>query len=175
MKRIPPYPSIRTAHAAHGEPARTAQPRGPPVKIPRPKLLKQFQGPGYCELCGLYAAVREPHHLWRKGHGGGGTLDIRINLISLGGSCLLPSGRRRFSCFCHDRIHNGKIAPAHVLAIVAAREGTTPETITEVMDLFRRLIRPSPADLRAGLAELSPSAEQLARRELTEAGILEAA
>jgi hypothetical protein len=38
--------------------------------------------------------MREPHHVFAKGMGGGGRLDIRWNLVALGSSVLLD-------CRCH--------------------------------------------------------------------------
>jgi hypothetical protein len=78
------------------------------MKILNAKLLKEFRQPGYCELCHLYVKVREPHHLRAKGMGGNGAIEIRINLIALGGSYKLFDGRRRFSCQCHHDIHQRK-------------------------------------------------------------------
>ena len=142
------------------------------MKIPNPTLLDEFRHPGPCELCRRWAAVREPHHLRSKGMGGC-PIDIRINLISLGGTTLLDDGRRRFSCPCHRRYHDGNISAASVLGVVAAREQTTCEVITEVMDWMRRVVKPTPHELARRLAELSGPAQVVAKRELVEAGILD--
>jgi hypothetical protein len=87
---------------------------------------------------------------------------IRVNLISLGSAPL-------FCCSCHTDIGNGKIARQEVLLKVPAREGCRPEDITACMDLFRRLVRPTPAQLQRALEELGPAARVLAERELREA------
>ena len=142
------------------------------MKIPNSALLDEYRQPGPCELCQRWAAVREPHHLRSKGMGGC-PIDIRINLISLGGTILLDDGHRRFSCACHRRYHDGHISAASILAVVAKREQTTPEVITEVMDWMRRLIKPTPHELARRLVELSGPAQVVATRELVEAGILD--
>jgi hypothetical protein len=113
------------------------------MKIVNHKLLKEFARPGYCELCGKLCPVREGHHLQRRGHGGGFRLDVRINLISLGSSLLLPSGRCKVYCSCHRLVEAHLIEPARVVAVVALREGVTVENLGEVMRWFRRRIKPS--------------------------------
>lgn len=133
------------------------------------KLLKEFRTPGFCECCSFYMAKREPHHLRSKGMGGNGVLDIRINLISLGGIVKLPDDRERFLCRCHRLIHDAEISALCVLEIVAMREKTTPEVITEVMDWMRRLVRPTPRQVQVALEELSPPASLIAIKELREA------
>jgi hypothetical protein len=139
------------------------------MKITNARLLKEFRTPGYCECCNLYLQKREPHHLKRKGMGGNGVLDIRINLIALGGIVKLPQGRERFLCRCHRAIHDGAIPASSVLAIVALREGTAPAIITEVVDWMRRLVKPTGRQLAIALDELSPPARAIALKELAEA------
>ncbi len=56
----------------------------------------------------LYVHSGADKHLWAKGMGGGGCLDVRINLIAL---CLND----------HGRVHLGKIARPDLLGIVAKR------------------------------------------------------
>ena len=142
------------------------------MMIRNKRLLKTFRVAGLCESCQRYCKVREPHHLRAKGMGGNGVLDLRINLISLGGSVLLPDGRRLFGCACHHDVHTGKIAAERILRVVALREKVHVEEIIEVMDFLRRLVKPTEAQLRVALTELSPAAKQLALRELTEAKML---
>ena len=60
-----------------------------------------------------------------------GQIDIRENLICLGSTL-------KFQCPCHTLIHAGKIKRDQLLAIVAKREGTTPEAIIEKIQLIRR-------------------------------------
>jgi hypothetical protein len=109
------------------------------MKIKNARLLATFRTPGFCEICNLYVAKREPHHLWRRTP----EISIRINLISLGALVKMPDGRERFLCGCHRMIHDSKIPASRVLSIVALRENCTPEDIEEVMHWLRRLVRPT--------------------------------
>lgn len=93
------------------------------MKVIDEKLLGEFRG-WLCEWCGL----REwsvPHHLWARGMGGGGRLDVRINLISL-------------CAFCHNDVHAGLIQRCDLLAVVAARERTTQGRIEAEIYRLRR-------------------------------------
>ena len=135
-------------------------------------LLEEFRTSGRCELCNRWALIREPHHLRCKGFGGADRQDLRINLISLGGSIAKRHAFRRFFCNCHKQAQEHKIPADHVLSIVSIRECVHPSEITEVMDLLRRLLRPTESELRTSLLELSSGAMTLAVKELTEAGKL---
>jgi hypothetical protein len=96
------------------------------MRIVDEKILDEFRGPGKCEWCGYVTRwKRDPHHLWTRGMGGGGRLDIRINLISL---CRL----------CHDAVGLGHIARCDLLAVVASRESTTQSQIEEEIWRLRR-------------------------------------
>lgn len=88
------------------------------------KLLKEFRTVGRCDWCGKHAG-RDPHHLFTRGMGSGGRLDVRINLATL---CRA----------CHNRVHAGQIMRADLLAIVAQREGWLQDEITEAIHLLRR-------------------------------------
>lgn len=92
-----------------------------------PGMLARFRMTGRCELC-LRPQATEPHHwFWRKGHGGGGHLDMRENLMSL---CRQ----------CHDRIHfTGRPSRAALLMLVALREGLTVEELEERLYAMRRV------------------------------------
>ena len=92
---------------------------------------------------------------------------MSINLIALGSSV------HQSKCRCHSESHSdgGKLNKKF-LEIVAVREFTTVEDITEVMDWFRRLIKPTETELKTALLDLSMSARRLAREQLTEAGVL---
>ena len=94
-------------------------------------MLDRFRGPGACELCGAEFPVRVPHHLFARGVGGGGRVDIPENLVSLG-----PEGQ--WKCRCHHLIHNGSIPRRCVLAVVAIREGKTIEEIENAVYAARR-------------------------------------
>lgn len=86
-------------------------------------LLDEFRAKR-CEYCGYHAAC--PHHLWARGIGGGGRLDIRVNLVAL---CTV----------CHTQHHAGNPPyKAVLLNIVAAREGVTVDEIHETVWALRR-------------------------------------
>lgn len=132
------------------------------MKIERPKLLKEFALPGLCEICKETCGKREAHHLRSRTP----SLDIRINLISVGSTL-------SWECDCHSSYHAGKIPPNRILEIVAAREKVKVDDVTTVMDLFRRLIKPTQSQLVKAVNELAQeSARKLAFREIDEAGIL---
>lgn len=94
------------------------------------KLLDEFRTNGRCEWCGFYCQRREAAHIFARGMGGGGRLDIRINLVGLGG----PG-----ECDCHGSSHRGD-APTQIdlLAIVAQREGRLQDDIEDEIHLLRR-------------------------------------
>lgn len=105
---------------------------GDVMKIISETTLDLYRGPGRCEWCKKPCSKREPHHLRCRGQGSSKRIDIPINLIALGSTLL-------FQCSCHTKIGAANIKAFEVLAVVAAREDTTPEAITEVMDLIIRL------------------------------------
>ena len=80
------------------------------MRIINEKLLDTMRGAGRCEYCNE-PCHREPHHLWAKGMGGAGRLDIAINLIGLCREC-------------YQGFNAGNIQKCDLLAIVAKREGT---------------------------------------------------
>lgn len=129
-------------------------------------LRREFAKPGCCELCGKPCQEREGHHVWHKGSGGGGVLDFRINLISVGGSNPFPA------CPCHDWCEAERIPRMQVIEKISAREHCIPEDLVSVMDLFRRLIKPTKLQLLSALGELGDKAKKLAMRELGEAKLL---
>jgi hypothetical protein len=131
------------------------------VIIRNRKLRKEFALPGRCEWCQRFCVKREPHHLRTRTP----ELTIRINLFSVGNSPL-------FFCSCHTLIGAGKIPASEVLKRVATRENVRPSEITDVMNLFRRLVRPTRSQLVIGLGELGTMARVLAIRELREAKVL---
>lgn len=95
------------------------------MKIVDELLLDQFRAAGHCELCGKWSPTRDPHHLARRGMGGGGRLDVRINIIAL---CWL----------CHLRVHDGVIPRKEIIRLVAAREGISPEALVDEIHRLRR-------------------------------------
>jgi hypothetical protein len=87
--------------------------------------LQSFRDKHRCERCGKRGLV-EPHHAASsRGMGGGWRLDIPI--------CLLSLCRQ-----CHQRTHDGDVGKEELLAIIAAREGCTPESIMEEIWRIRR-------------------------------------
>ncbi len=137
------------------------------MKIVRPKTLDLYRGPGRCEWCKKPCSKREPHHLRCRGTNSSKQVDIPINLIALGSTPL-------FACSCHTKIGDGNIKASDVLALVAEREGTTPEAITEVMDLIIRLPKgSSKSTIRLACAELSIVPHTLALQQFQRAGIIE--
>jgi hypothetical protein len=92
------------------------------MRIVSEPLLDEFRHAPCCELCGAENKTgMDPHHLRSRGIGGGGRLDVRINIIT--------------ACRdCHSLIPTSKIGRERILQVVATREKTTPEIITAVMD-----------------------------------------
>lgn len=91
------------------------------------ELLNEFRGAGPCGYCGRQCRVREAHHVHTKGTG---RLDIRINLIALGGP---------WECRCHRRFHDGSITREEMIEKVAEREGMTAEEIKNEIWRLRRM------------------------------------
>ena len=97
-----------------------------------PELLASYHTPGLCEICGKRFAEREPHHFLARGMGGGGQIDVRWNLVALGSS-------KDFCCPCHTKIHAAEISREQVLAVIATREGVTPQQIVAELNRLRNL------------------------------------
>jgi hypothetical protein len=95
------------------------------MKVINEDLLDTFRRKPRCEVCKRRFDVLEPHHVWAKGMGGGGRLDVPQNLISV---CR----------YCHQAIHLGKVSRLELLAIVARRERTTVAEIEEEIWRLRR-------------------------------------
>ena len=79
------------------------------MKVINEDLLDEFRQHGLCEWCKAFCSSRDPHHIFARGMGGGGRLDIQENIVSL---CRT----------CHGRVHAGHILRCDLLAIVAKRE-----------------------------------------------------
>lgn len=89
-------------------------------------LLKQMSRRP-CELCGAVEGTAA-HHLWTRGMGGGGRLDVPLNLITL--------------CWaCHRKHHDGHIRRDLLVKTVAWRESTNPEALEAEIHRLRRLPR----------------------------------
>ena len=98
------------------------------VRVVDDALLQWFRDAWRCEFCGhATKAPTHPHHIYSRG---AGRLDIRINLIALGGA---------FCCNCHGLVHAGRIKREQLLKVVALRERTTPEVIEAEVFRIRRL------------------------------------
>jgi hypothetical protein len=97
------------------------------MRIVDEKLLDQFRAAGPCSWCREHCQRREPHHIHTRGIGGGGRLDVAINLVSL---CLR----------CHRSHHDGnEPLTCDLKAIVAAREGRLQDDIeAEIVALRKR-------------------------------------
>lgn len=113
------------------------------MKIIDEPLLDLFRAPGPCERCLRPQPRREPHHVRAKGMGGGSRLDVRINLVAL---CTA----------CHRFIQGNRQREAGILAIIAEREGTTPEAIHEEIDRLLRLPKGYPLDREQDVAPRVP-------------------
>jgi hypothetical protein len=97
------------------------------MKIVDEKLLDEFRQGTKCELCGeISRSGLDPHHIFQKGLGGGGRIDLRINIIALDRKC-------------HSMVHNGMIKRDFLLEIVAKREFMTVEEIIDQIHAIRRL------------------------------------
>lgn len=93
------------------------------------KLLNEFRGAGRCEWCKASCRRREPHHVATRGMGGGGRLDIRINLVAL-------------CCRCHQLHHWGQFPiTCELKAIVAARESRLQDDIEAEIAALRKMRR----------------------------------
>jgi hypothetical protein len=131
------------------------------MKIKNERTLDKFRTPRSCENC-FKPCKPDPHHLWQKGLGGGGRIDLAINLIAL---CRVP---------CHMDLHAGLIERDTLLGIVARREGTSKSAIESVIDMIRRLPKDaSQARIRDEIGTLDDEdAMILAVDELRKAGVL---
>lgn len=86
--------------------------------------LQQFRDKFKCERCGRRTTV-EPHHVTSRGFGGGMRLDVLLNLAALCRDC-------------HQLHHDGKLPKGEIVAVVARREGLTPEQWWEAIWAMRR-------------------------------------
>jgi hypothetical protein len=90
-----------------------------PPKARNKKVIEEIRNEGDdCEYCGGQCGlIIEVCHIVRKGPGGP---DIRENLLRMGGPAGMGIG-------CHGADHRGEIQQEELLAIVAEREGITPD------------------------------------------------
>jgi hypothetical protein len=115
-------------------------------------LLNEFRGPGVCEWCRRRVTRREPHHVYARGMGGGGRLDVRANLAAL---CAAFTGGDD----CHDAAHAGRITKDELIAVVARREGIQPGAVRD--ENFRHLRAPK-ADRPAKPRKAKPAPKRQA-------------
>jgi hypothetical protein len=94
------------------------------VKKIDPTLLESVRLRCRCERCRKRGPV-DPHHVFARGMGGAGRLDLPENLIAL---CR----------WCHDAFHAGNIKRAELLDLVAVRERTTVDAIVAKIHRWRR-------------------------------------
>ena len=87
------------------------------------KLLDQHRGAGPCDWCKKPFLRREPHHLHRRGMGGGHRLDISCNIAALCRGC-------------HESAEAGRITREDMLALVAQREGVHQRDMERALSFF---------------------------------------
>ncbi len=107
------------------------------MKVIDDALLQTFRDSPKCEWC--KAANRgdiHPHHLVARGMGGGGRLDMAVNLIAL--------------CWrCHGMVHTGHIQQCDLVAVIAAREGFIQAgLVLETIWAYQRTPKPNLAAKR---------------------------
>ncbi len=95
------------------------------MKIIDEALLSKVRARTHCEVCLVWTAPIQPHHIMSRGMGGAGRMDITENLVAV-----CPN--------CHRLIHDGHIHRDLLVKIVAAREKTTPEAVWEKLWELRR-------------------------------------
>lgn len=89
-------------------------------------LLAEFRAAPRCSWCGQATPDGcQPHHLWARGMGGAGRLDVRCNLIAL-------------CARCHREVHDGHILRIDLLAVVAVREDLRQDQIEAEIHRLRR-------------------------------------
>lgn len=93
------------------------------MEILNPELLAWFRRKPQCEICRCFRPV-VPHHVYRKGMGGGGQLDVPENLLAV-------------CSFCHDMIHDGHVPYEFQLARLAEREGFSMDEIEAKIREYR--------------------------------------
>lgn len=98
------------------------------MKIINEELMDEFRDAPRCEWCKKPTRGRlDPHHLWKRGIGGGWRLDCRLNLISL----CRP---------CHNLAEDDTADRGSLVAIVSQRERVTfgEQDMQELVWMLRR-------------------------------------
>lgn len=102
------------------------------MRIVDENCLNRFRFARKCEWCAAPTPHgAHPHHIYCRGAGSGGRLDIAINLIALDWKC-------------HGMVHSGHIQRHDLLAIVAARHGVTQDAIKAIIRDLRHLDKNAP-------------------------------
>lgn len=97
------------------------------MKIEDDAMLERFRLSPRCEHCGRPTPQGcDPHHLFKRGMGGGSRLDLAAFLIALP---RIP---------CHADAESGAIKRNALLKIVGQREGVPWRQIEEVKDILLR-------------------------------------
>lgn len=93
-----------------------------------------------CEWCSSSTIPTQAAHVFTKGMGGGGRLDLNINCCAL-------------CTHCHAKHHAGHDpTPDKLVELIALREKTTPDNIRFAVRDLRRISKP--ADSYAALCEV---------------------
>lgn len=93
--------------------------------------LARFRLAGHCDLCKGYFCRLDPHHILRKGIGGGGQIDAAANILGL---CRT----------CHDLVHEGRIPEGIQYECAERREGIPIGSAKPAMLSIRRLPKETP-------------------------------
>ena len=102
------------------------------MKVIDNRLLNEFRKKKVCEFCGEFITDGcDPHHILARGQGGGGRLDVRINLIGL---CPYWQGND-----CHRKAQANRIKRDVLLAIVARRERRKLDEVIAELNQLRRV------------------------------------
>lgn len=133
------------------------------MKILNEPLLATYRVAGPCEWCKRWCRVREPHHIRCRGHGGGGRLDVPVNLVALGSSQMM-------CCSCHTDHHAMKEPTTEdLLAIACQREGILQDQAIELLDFLARCPKEMLGwQVTAAMDGMRGSAKALAKRTLAE-------
>lgn len=106
------------------------------MKVSDPDLLKEVRERQRCDYCHAWIPYAHPHHIFAKGMGGGGQIDIRENLLSM-----CPDG---LGNSCHRKFHDGNIKRQELLEISARQNGIeVEEVVRRVMELRRMKKKPT--------------------------------
>lgn len=128
-------------------------------------LLTEFRRPGYCEWCERYCPNGlDPHHVPKRGAGGGNRIDSRLTLISL-----CRGFYRGEWVSCHEEAERGTIRKEKLEAKIAAREGCrTSDLRSAVKALLTLTARPWESEIATAMEGLKMKAQLLIKKTLAE-------